>query len=134
MRYKERSLDLTAVGVLSFTIENFLVKVNVITVDGSVEGDCDHLRNLGRIDVARNPGAVRAAETVRKLALGQVTVGSSVRVLIDGASIFVRTVSTVRLFVTEKCLSNTLSIAALELSLCAHGLVSSQVRQGTTGL
>ncbi len=27
------------------------------------------------------PGAVRAAETVRKLTLGQVTVGSSVRVL-----------------------------------------------------
>jgi len=111
--HKERSLDLTAVGVLSFTVENFLVKVNVITVDGSVEGDGDHLRNLGRINVSRNLGTIRAAEAVREDTLGQITVGGSVRILIDSASIFVRTVGTVRLLVTEKCLSNTLSIAAL---------------------
>ena len=41
------------------------VEVDIVAVDGTVEGDGDHLGDLGGVDVARHPGAVGRAEAVR---------------------------------------------------------------------
>ena len=79
--HEERSLDLAAIRILSFSVEDILVEVHVVGVDGSVEGDGDHLGDLGGVDVAGHPRPVGGAEAVRKLALGEVTVWGSVGVL-----------------------------------------------------
>ena len=57
------------------------VEVDVVAVDGAVEGDGDHLGHLGWVDVAGHPGAVGRAEAVWQLALAQVAVGGPVRIL-----------------------------------------------------
>lgn len=59
VRNVEGSFEATAIGILPFAIENLLEKVNVIRVDGTVEGNGDHLWNLSRVNVAGNTGAVR---------------------------------------------------------------------------
>ena len=81
VRDKEGSLDLATVGILHLPAEYVLVQVDVVRVDCPIEGDGDHLGNLGRVDVARNSCAVRGTEAVRELALGEVTVWGPVRVL-----------------------------------------------------
>ena len=67
--------------MLSAVLPKLPVEVNVVAIDGAVEGDGDHLRDLGRVDVARYPGAIGRAETVRQLALAQVAVRGPVRIL-----------------------------------------------------
>ena len=57
------------------------VEVDVVAVDGAVEGDGDHLWDLCGVDVAGHPGAVGRAEAVGQLALAQVTVGGPIRIL-----------------------------------------------------
>ena len=81
VRHKEGSLDLAPVGVLHLPAEDVLVQVDVVRVDGPVEGDGDHLGDLSRVNVAWNSGAIRGAEAVRELALGEVTVWGPIRVL-----------------------------------------------------
>jgi len=111
--HEERSLDLAAIRILSFSVEDILVEVHVVGVDGSVEGDGDHLGDLVGVDPPWDPGAIRRAETVRELTLGQVAVRSSVRILVNTAGILIRTIRAVRLFITEQLLSNALPIPTL---------------------
>jgi len=129
VRHEEGSLDLAAVGVLHLPAEDVLVQVDVVRVDGAVEGDGDHLGDLGGVNVARNSCPVRGAEAVRKLALGEVTVWGPIRVLVDSASILVRAVGTVGRLVAEKCFCNALTVAALQLAVGADWLVGLQVGQ-----
>ena len=76
VRDKEGGLDVAAVGVLALLVEDFLVQVNVVVVDGVVEGDCDHLGNVlavgsGGSDSAETAGnlcSVLRAEAVGKFA------------------------------------------------------------------
>lgn len=49
MRYEEGRLDVTTIWILAFAIENFLVQLDVVVVDGIIECDSDHHRYiLGR--------------------------------------------------------------------------------------
>ena len=48
-----------------------LVEVEVVGVDGSIEGDGDHLGHLVLLDVARDPGEHR----VKTIVIGFKTVG-----------------------------------------------------------
>merc|ERR1719223_2384769 len=89
VRNIERCLQRTSIGILAFTIEDPLEKINVVRVDGSIEGNSDHLRNLSRIDISRDPGTIRRTETVRELTLAKITVRSSIGILINSASIFI---------------------------------------------
>jgi hypothetical protein len=41
-----RRLDVASIRILSLSIEDFLVQVDVVVVYGIVEGDCDHHRNI----------------------------------------------------------------------------------------
>lgn len=43
VRNEECSFHITTVGVLSVSIENLLVKFDVIIIDGVIEGDSYHL-------------------------------------------------------------------------------------------
>ena len=63
----ERTLDVAAVGVLPLLVEYLGVQVDVVVVDGAVEGDGDHLRDsvAGAVpgaEASRDLGAVIAAE------------------------------------------------------------------------
>ncbi len=49
------TLDLAAVGIEPIS-EDLLIEIQVVGVDGAVEGDGDHLRHLVRLQVTGNPG------------------------------------------------------------------------------
>ena len=89
MGHIERALQTTAVGILTLAIEDRSVEINVVTVDGAVEGDCDHLGHLCGIDVSGHAGSVRRAEAVGQLALAQVAVGGPVGILVHSAGVLV---------------------------------------------
>ena len=82
VRDKERSLDGASVGVLAIRMEDVVVEVHVIYVDGVVEGDGHHLWGIHGIQVAGDSRAVCAAKAVGQDAHAQVARGSPVRVLV----------------------------------------------------
>lgn len=47
VRDEEGTLDLTTVGVGALAIEDFFVQIDIVDVDGTIEGDGDHLRYIG---------------------------------------------------------------------------------------
>jgi hypothetical protein len=49
------TLDLAAVRIEPIS-EDLLIEIKIVGVDGSVEGDGDHLRHLLRLQVTGNPG------------------------------------------------------------------------------
>jgi len=68
MRDEESTTDLTTVRILSLSVEDLFVQVDVVDVHGAVEGDRDHLRHLLGIDIARDASAIS-----RAVAIGQHT-------------------------------------------------------------
>lgn len=134
VRNIEGSLQATAIGVLPFAIEDLLEEVNVVGVNGTVEGDGDHLRNLSGVNVSGNPGTIRGAETIRELTLAEVTVGGPVGVLVDGTGVFVGAIGTVGPLVAEQLLVNALAVSALKLVVGADGFVGFQVRKNSSWL
>ena len=69
-----------------------LIDGQVVDVHGAVEGEGDHLRDLGQLDLAGDFGAVGRAEAVGQNALCGVTSGCRVRVLVHAASGLIGTV------------------------------------------
>lgn len=80
---KEGSLDIAAIGIFALAIEHLLVQLNVVVVDGIVEGDGDHLRDVLGLKVAGDGGAVLRAEAVGQNADGWVTGRSAVGIVFD---------------------------------------------------
>jgi hypothetical protein len=62
--HEECRFDVAAVGILSLSIEHFLVELDVVVVDGIVEGDGDHLWDVFRGQIARNCRPILRAEAV----------------------------------------------------------------------
>jgi len=97
VRNKEGRLDITTVGVLPLPVEDLVVQVNVVVVDGVIEGDHDHLRNVLAVgssgsDIAkfsRNLGAILRAEAVGQLTDGSITRRSSVGIGFNVASVLI---------------------------------------------
>ena len=54
MRNKETGFDVAAVGIFPLLVEDFTVEVNVVIVDGIVEGDGDHLRHVLAVGASRS--------------------------------------------------------------------------------
>ncbi len=89
--YKEGGLNLAAIGVLPLPVEDLLIEVNVVVVDGVIKGDGDHLGDVlavgpGGPDLAessRHLGAVLRAEAVGELADAGVAGGSAVGIGVD---------------------------------------------------
>lgn len=79
---EEGGLDVTAIGVLSFAIEDLFVKSDIVVVDCVIEGDGDHLRNVFRRQIARDGGAILRAETVGQCTHRRVAGWGSVRIVV----------------------------------------------------
>lgn len=94
VRHEEGGLDVAAVGVLSLLVEDLLVKVDVVVVDGIVEGDGDHLGNVvavgsGWSNSAKTTGnlsSVLRAETIGQFADVGVTSRGPVGIGVDFCS------------------------------------------------
>lgn len=84
VRHEVGTSDLATIRVLPLTVEDVFVQVDVVDVDGTVEGDGDHLWHLLGFDVSGNTGTVSGAETIRQDALRGVAIGSTVRVELNG--------------------------------------------------
>jgi len=83
VRNEESGLDVAAVGILSLTIEHFLVQINVVVVDGIVESDHNHLRHLLGLEFAWNFSTRFGAKAVGKKANGRVARGCAIRIRIQ---------------------------------------------------
>lgn len=83
VRDEERGLDVAAVGVLALPAEHLLVQLDVVVVDGVIEGDGDHLGYVLGRQVAGDGRTVLGAETVGQHANGRVAGGGAVRVVVD---------------------------------------------------
>lgn len=55
---EEGGLDVASVRVLALPVEDLLVQLDVVVVDGVVEGDGDHLRHVFGGEVSGDGGAV----------------------------------------------------------------------------
>ena len=89
MRDVESSLDVATVGILPLLVEDLGIEVNVVVIDGVVEGDGDHLGHpvagsTIRTETTRNLGTIVATVTVGEDADSQITFRCSVgiRVLV----------------------------------------------------
>lgn len=120
--HEESSFDLAAVGVLAGTAEDFFVQFDVVTIDGTVEGEGDHLGNVSGFQFTGDLGTVRRAEAIGQHALGRVAFGSAVGIIIDGASVLIGAIFTVDVVVTEEFLVETLAVTASQFALGADGL------------
>jgi len=72
---EEGSPDGAAVGVLAALAEDLLVVLDVVDVDGAVEGEQDHLGGVLGVESAGDDGAIARAEAVRQLTFGGVALG-----------------------------------------------------------
>lgn len=72
VRDEECGLDVAAIGVFPLAVKDLLIEVDVVVVDGVVEGYGNHLRDVSAVSIggtdvtkaARDLGPVFAAETV----------------------------------------------------------------------
>ena len=76
--YKECSFDVTSVGVFPFSIEDLIVKVNIVDVDSIVKRYGDHLGHFQAVrafsaEVTRHLCAGFRAKAIWELANRQVT-------------------------------------------------------------
>lgn len=80
---KEGGLDIAAVGVLAFAIKHFLVELDVVVVDGIIEGDGDHLRDVLGGQIPGNGSTILRAEAIGQHAHCGVAGRSTVGVIVD---------------------------------------------------
>ena len=88
---KETGFDITTIRIFPFLVEDLTVEVNVIVVDGVIEGDSNHLRHVlasgacgtNPAEVTRNLCAILGTEAVRELANVAITWWGTIRVGID---------------------------------------------------
>ena len=66
VRHEEGGLDLATIGVLQTATEESVQLRVVVVVDGVIERDDDHLRDLVRREPPRNPLSCGGTETVRQ--------------------------------------------------------------------
>ena len=88
MGHEECGFDVTAIGISPLSVEDLVIKVNVVVVDGIVEGNCDHLWDpvtsvVARAKVSGNLRTIFRAEAVGQLADVLVTEWSPVRIVFD---------------------------------------------------
>lgn len=83
VRYEECCFDVAAVWIFALAVEDLLVQLDVVVVDGVVEGDGDHHRDVFGQQVSRHAGTVFRAEAVGQHADGRIARRSAVRIVVD---------------------------------------------------
>lgn len=130
---KEGCFDIAVVGILSASVEDLLVQVDVVVVDGVVESDRDHLRNVVaflvvRTEISRNTSSVFGAEAVRQFADGVVAQRRPIGIGVGVASVFVGSVVAVGHSVAEQTGLDAVSVSAGEMIFLANRFVGGQKR------
>lgn len=87
VRDEESALDGAAIGILVLAIEDVLVQVDVVHIDGAVERDRDHLRHLLGLNAAGNACAISRAEAIGQSALRGVALWRTIGILIDSCKV-----------------------------------------------
>jgi hypothetical protein len=82
VRDEERGLDVAAVGIFAISVEDILIELNVIVVDGIIECDGDHLRDVLGWKISRDRSAILRAETVWQDAHCRIAGRSTVRIVV----------------------------------------------------
>ena len=72
-----------------------MINWNIVLINGTIETQCYHLRNLSDFQISRNLCAVSGTKTIRQDTFGLVTFWRSIGIFINGTSGFIRTVGTV---------------------------------------
>lgn len=76
--FTHRGFDVTAIWIFAFSVENFLVQLNVVVVNGIIECYRDHLRYIFVWQIAGNGGAVFRTETIWQNANSWITWWSAI--------------------------------------------------------
>jgi hypothetical protein len=131
--HEECGFDVTAIGISPLSVEDLFIKVNVVVVDGIVEGNCDHLWDpftsiVAGAKVSRNFRTIFGAEAVGQLADVLVAEWSPVWIVFNIACIFVRTIVAVLVAITEKTLVDADGVAACKLSDLTERLICAEQR------
>jgi len=138
MGYEESAFSGATIRVETFAVEQFVENTNVLIVNSTVKGECDHHRKVGDLQLApldtRSCGSISRTEAVGQQALGRVTNIGFVWILGHTAGILVTAIVAVRLLVTEERLRDTLPISTLELAIGTHGLLGVQIWLYQAGL
>lgn len=87
-------LDVASVRILSFPIENFLVQINIVVVNGIVECDGNHLWNIFGWQISRNGRSILWTEAVRKYTNRWIAWWSSIWIIVD---VYVRLIENVNI-------------------------------------
>jgi hypothetical protein len=131
---KKTGFDVTAIRIFSLLVEDLTVEVNVVVIDGIIEGDSNHLRHVlassasgtDLAEVTRNLCAILGTEAVRELANVAITWRGTIRVSINIASVLIRAIITILVTIAEKASRNAVAISASQLSVLAQWFISEQ--------
>lgn len=58
--------DVTTVWIFTVSVEHFFVQFDVVVIDGIIESDCDHLRNILNWEVSGDGGTIFRTEAIRQ--------------------------------------------------------------------
>lgn len=75
-------LDVATIGILA-SLEDLLVQLDVVVVDGVIERDGDHHGHILGGQIAGNGGAILRAETIGQHAHGRITGWSAVGIVVN---------------------------------------------------
>jgi len=122
----ESGLDVATVGVFASAVEHEVVQVDVVVVDGVIEGDHNHLWDLFEVQVGWDSGSVFRAEAVGQCAAVRVAYGSTVGIRFQRARVFIGAVATIGHAVTEGKLVKTGTVVAGQLTLLTQRFICAQ--------
>lgn len=152
-----RGLDVASVWILSFAIEDFLVQVDVVVVNGIVECDGDHLWHIFRRQITGNGRTVLRAEAIGKHTNRWIAWWCSIWIGFDVCErnimrdywsmhvnctvksfdklttrILIWTIGTVFLAVTEETTFNAIAITASQKAILTQWLIGDEQRLNFT--
>lgn len=78
-----RCLNVAAVGVLAFAVEDLFVKLDVVVVNGIIESDRYHHGDIFCGETAGNCGAILGAEAIRQDTDSGVARWGTIGVIVD---------------------------------------------------
>jgi len=82
MRYEEGCFDVAAVWIFALAVEDFFIEANIVVVNGVVESNCDHLRNILGRKITGYRSTILRAEAVRQGTHRRIAWWSSIGIIV----------------------------------------------------
>lgn len=76
-------LNVASVGVLAFAVEDLLVQLDVVVVNGIIKGNRDHHGDIFSGETTGNCGAILRAEAIRQNTDSGVASRGTIGVIVD---------------------------------------------------